>query len=203
MNEMKVTQEGNILIVENRHGLHRFELVNEVPPGYEVWNIGDNMAPGYLPLCRLCADQPFEGGRNIEEDTLKAIKIEGAEKILRATIRGKTFAEMERYARRLACVNDEKLQRSIRIYAEAVPIMKKINWNKPGWPSGEPAGTIHCYDEMTVFTDEHAKAVERRIKIRKLSTAIEEYTENLSARDIHRADFAEKFAAYLIDKGGI
>lgn len=203
MSELKVRQEGNILIVENRHGLHRFELVNEVPPGYEVWNIGDNMAPGYLPLCRLCAVQPFEGGRNIEEDTLKAIKIEGAEKILRATIRGKTFAEMERYARRLACVNDERIEHIARIYAEAVPIMKKINWNRPGWPTGEPDDTIHCYDEMTVFTDEHAKAVERRMKIRKLATVVEEYTENLSARDIHRADFAEKFAAYLIDKGGI
>lgn len=203
MSEVKVRQEGNILFVENRHGLHRFELVNEVPPGYEVWNIGDNMAPGYLPLCRLCAVQPFEGGRNIEEDTLKAIKIEGAEKILRATIRGKTFAEMKRYVLRFAGVDDEKIQHNIRIFAEAIPIMEKINWNRSGWPSGKPAVTIHGYDEKTVFTDDHAKAVERRMKIRKLATVIEEYTENLSARDIHRADFAEKFAAYLIDKGGI
>ena len=62
---------------------------------------------------------------------------------------------------------------------------------------------IHCYDEMTDFTEEHFKSVERRMKIRKLAKLIDEYTEPLSVKDFHRADFAEKFAAYLIDEGGV
>ena len=32
------------------HG-HTFELVDRVPRGYFVWNIGKNMIDGYLPLC--------------------------------------------------------------------------------------------------------------------------------------------------------
>ena len=41
---------------------YTFELVDFVPLGYEIWNIGRNMAPGYLPLCRISARQPFQGG---------------------------------------------------------------------------------------------------------------------------------------------
>lgn len=67
-------------------------------------------------------------------------------------------------------------------------------------PCGGPT-EIHCYDEMTDFTEEHFEAVNWRMKIRKLAAAIEEYTESLSVRDIHRADFADKFAAFLLDKG--
>ena len=43
-----------------------FEIVDKITLGYEVWNIGSNMAEGYLPLCRLKAVQPFPGGREID-----------------------------------------------------------------------------------------------------------------------------------------
>ena len=79
-------------------GQHEFELVDYVPHGYIVWNIGKNMIDGYLPLCRLAAVQPFPGGRSIETDTLKAIKTEGAQTILAGVgIGGDTIKEMERY----------------------------------------------------------------------------------------------------------
>jgi len=79
-------------------GKHEFELVDHVPHGYIVWNIGKNMIDGYLPLCRLAARQPFPGGRNIETDTLKAIKTEHAQTILASMgIGPKTVEEMERY----------------------------------------------------------------------------------------------------------
>ena len=65
-------------------GDHTFQVVDFVPFGYEIWNIGKNMPKDYLPLCRLSAYQPFPGGRNIEVDTLKAIKIKGAQLILDA-----------------------------------------------------------------------------------------------------------------------
>ena len=135
MNETKVTQEGNILIVENRNGIHRYELVDEVPLGYEVWNIGANMAPGYLPFCRLCATQPFEGGRNIEPDTLKAIRVDGAEKILKATHYAKTPWEMERYVKKNKGSKNKDVQYRVRLFKEALPVMNKIKW--PRWRKEE------------------------------------------------------------------
>lgn len=63
-------------------GKHIFEVVDHFPIGYEIWNIGTNMAEGYLPLCRLSSRQPFPGARNIETDTLKAIKTDGAREML-------------------------------------------------------------------------------------------------------------------------
>ena len=75
-----------------------FEIVDHVPPGYIVWNIGKNMIDGYLPLCRLAAVQPFPGGRSIETHTLKAIKTEHAQTILAAMSIGPgTVKEMETY----------------------------------------------------------------------------------------------------------
>lgn len=38
-------------------------------------------------------------------------------------------------------------------------------------------------------------------QVKKLSEIIDEYTDPLSARDIHRADFSDKFAEHLILKG--
>lgn len=40
---------------------HSFELVDRVPLGYSIWNIGENMADGYLPLCRLAAGAAISG----------------------------------------------------------------------------------------------------------------------------------------------
>lgn len=80
------------------HNDRTFELVDQIPYGYEVWNIGKNMIDGYLPLCRLSPHQPFPGGRSIETDTLKAIKVDSAQIILAAmSIGPKTVKEMERY----------------------------------------------------------------------------------------------------------
>ena len=65
---------------------YKFELVESFPRGYEIWNIGSNMPDGYLPLCRLKKNQRFEGGHEIETDTLKAIKCESAQTILKAAM---------------------------------------------------------------------------------------------------------------------
>lgn len=65
-----------------------FEVLNTVPLGYKIWNIGRNMPDGYLPFCRLKAVQPFEGAQCIETDSLKAVKTEGAQVILAAVGRG-------------------------------------------------------------------------------------------------------------------
>lgn len=102
-------------------GDHEFELVESVPYGYMVWNIGKNMVDGYLPLCRLSAVQPFPGGRSIEVETLKAIKTEGAQTILAAMgIGPSTVKEMEAY---IAKHPDEW---GVDRMKKALPLMKQI-----------------------------------------------------------------------------
>ena len=111
---------------------HEFRLVDFVPGGYEIWNIGkQHMPKGYLPLCRIAAVQPFPGGRNIEEDTLCAIKIDGADKILDAVGAGiNTPNKMETFLQRNANARPESWQytQKQRIQ-EALPIMRRIRWH--------------------------------------------------------------------------
>lgn len=59
-----------------------FRVICFLPLGYEVWNIGTNMAKGYIPLCRISTHQDFNGGRKIEVDTLCAIHYDDARNCL-------------------------------------------------------------------------------------------------------------------------
>ncbi len=109
------------------HG-NTFELVDRVPRGYFVWNIGKNMIDGYLPLCRLAFFQPFPGGRNIEVETLKAIKCEGAQTILAAIGYGpETPDQMERYIEK----HERKRNHAVEVerMKKALPLMRQIWWD--------------------------------------------------------------------------
>lgn len=110
------------------HGGDTFELVDSVPLGYEIWNIGKNMLDGYLPLCRLAWLQPFEGARRIERDTLKAIRVEGAQTILAAVGGGQnTVAAMERYIKRYRRAKPNTYAyRQVQRMKAALPFMKQI-----------------------------------------------------------------------------
>ena len=130
MNEPKVYLDGNKLISETLHNRLVFEVVDEPPLGFMVWNIGPNVIPGYLPFCRLARKQPFPGGRNIEVDTLKAMKFDGAEKILRAASSGKTVEQMEQFIEKNRTSKSGDVQHLIRIYADAIPLMKKLGIRK-------------------------------------------------------------------------
>lgn len=112
-------------------GKHTFEIVDYIPVGYHIWNIGKNMIDGYLPLCRLASRQPFPEGRSIEIDTLKAIKTDGAQIILAAVGGGQyTIEDMERYIKRY-----QNAKRGSWSYAQvqrmkkALPYMKQIKWH--------------------------------------------------------------------------
>ena len=103
-------------------GKHIFEIIDSVPPGYEIWNIGKNMIDGYLPLCRLALKQRFPGGRAIDVESLKAIKTDGAQIILAAVGYGpKTPETMERYIMKHNNYASKKMM-------AALPYMKKIKW---------------------------------------------------------------------------
>ena len=114
-----------------KSGEHVFEIVDRVPCGYTIWNIGKNMVDGYLPLCRLKAVQPFQGGREIEVDTLKAIKVDGAQIILEAVGGGQNTPEqMEAYIKRYRNTKPGTWSyKQVRSMKAALPIMRKFAWN--------------------------------------------------------------------------
>ena len=103
-------------------GRHEFELVDYVPYGYVIWNIGRNMVDGYLPLVQL-------GGRDgcqvINTSAMKAIKVDGAQIILAAVGYGVyTVDEMERYIQRYSKNKNRAL--SVERMKKALPIMRQI-----------------------------------------------------------------------------
>ncbi len=130
MRELNVDLTGNILTVSQfGYPTNVFQLVDKIPLGYMIWNIGTNMPKGYLPLCRLASRQPFEGARNIDPDTLKAIKIEGAELVLAAIGNGQnTVAEMEKF---LAKNQDPEpgtwTYEQVKRIQAALPVLRKVD----------------------------------------------------------------------------
>ncbi len=108
-------------------GQSTFELVDSVPPGYFIWNIGKKMVDGYLPLCRLKGDQPFEGGRSIEVRSLKAVRCEGAQVILRAVGYGpETPKQMERFIQEHE--GQKKHRTAVERMKAALPYMRQLRW---------------------------------------------------------------------------
>lgn len=112
------------------HNGHTFELVDHVPDGYLVWNIGKNMIDGYLPLCILASDQPFPGGRAINVNALKAIKCDGAQTILAAIGYGpETPDQMERYIEKYSREGPGGLHAlEVERMKKALPLMREIKW---------------------------------------------------------------------------
>lgn len=128
-NELHVEyRENEIVVSKLGFPTHTFTLIDHIPPGYMIWNISKSAMPeGYLPLCRLSYYQPFPGGRDIETDTLKALKVEGSGVILDAIGFGpKTPEEMERHIEKHSKEGTHTME--IERMKKALPFMKKINW---------------------------------------------------------------------------
>ena len=50
-------REDEIVVSEFGYPTYTFRLVDHIPLGYIIWNIGKHHMPeGYLPLCRLSDD---------------------------------------------------------------------------------------------------------------------------------------------------
>ncbi|WP_346938120.1 hypothetical protein [uncultured Clostridium sp.] len=103
-----------------------FELVDSVPVGYQIWNIGKNMIDGYLPLVRVGG---YDGCQVI--GIKKAIKLEGAQIILEAVKGGQnTIESMERYIKRYKNAKHGTWSyRQVERMKRALPFMYDIKWN--------------------------------------------------------------------------
>lgn len=113
------------IIVKTRYNEHTFEIVDHVPAGYQIWNIGKNMTDGYLPLCKV-----IPNSYDVEINTLKAIKIDAAQVILAAIGSGQdTIEKMERYIKRYKNARKGTYSRSqVERIKKALPYMKQIEW---------------------------------------------------------------------------
>lgn len=67
--------KGNTIISESCNNVHTFEIVNKIPLGFFVWNIGENMGHDeYIPLCEDLHPED-RNNYDVNTSTLKAIKL--------------------------------------------------------------------------------------------------------------------------------
>lgn len=132
MSELLVDfKEDEIVVSEFGYPTYTFRLVDRIPLGYIIWNIGKHHMPeGYLPLCRLSLFQPFPGGRNIEVETLRAMKFDGAHIILDAIGYGpQTPEEMEAFIKKHNAAKPRSgLYAEVRRMKRALPLMRQLRW---------------------------------------------------------------------------
>lgn len=110
------------------YGNNTFTIVNEVPNGYKIWNIGPYMLKGFVPLCRLRQDLLQNGLYVIDKKCLLTIKTEGADKIMAAIGGGcHTVALMEKFLSDNPKPKEDswEAKQILRIKA-ALPYMRKI-----------------------------------------------------------------------------
>ena len=82
-------------VIENKNPwgrVDRFEVVDEWPIGYVVWNIGREYFPheGYLPLCSVDADHI------VDLATLKALNV-GDEALCQKVLKSYDMVDYERF----------------------------------------------------------------------------------------------------------
>lgn len=110
-----------------------YEIVDHIPKGYNIWNIGSHMPDGYLPLCMLKpeSEQPFLGGQAIRTDNLKAIRCPEAQTIMAATIFGlRTVEDMERFIERYSRAKEYVWAVRVQKVKAALPAMQKLKYEE-------------------------------------------------------------------------
>lgn len=106
---------------------YTYTIVDEVPLGFQIWNIGTEHAPsGYLPLCRV-----IPGTNNIEVETLKAIRCPDAHLVMNAVRGGcNTILKMEKFLQRYKGAAESTWEyRQIQRIKTALPILKTLKWD--------------------------------------------------------------------------
>lgn len=106
------------------NGKHTFEIVDRIPKGYNIWNIG--AVEEYLPLCEPEDQEGFSYKVNV--NTLKAIKCDKAQEIMWLAVQG--INTPEKVKERLLDPDNHRYffdkNLVIRTMQEVLPIMEKI-----------------------------------------------------------------------------
>lgn len=118
---------GNKIASENQFGKDTFEIVEKIPAGFFVWNIGENMGSDeYIPLAEDLKPNDKENFE-IRRDTLKAIKLSAEEvKTLRKAagwgVTSKVAAEKALKSKRKGYISNHKREEA----AATIEIFNKI-----------------------------------------------------------------------------
>lgn len=107
---------------------NRFKIAHVIPSGYTIWNIGTKMSSGFLPICRLKQQQPFDGAREIIEESLIAIPLPEAQLILNLVSQGiNTMSKMQSYVKKFESrAKSEAVKTRIAQCKTAIEILQKI-----------------------------------------------------------------------------
>lgn len=74
----KLKMEGNKIVVDSQlceNNIHVFEIVEKIPAGFFIWNIGENMGTHeYIPLCEDLHPEDKDD-YSINPETLKAVNV--------------------------------------------------------------------------------------------------------------------------------
>lgn len=117
----------NKITSETLYNVHIFEIVDKLPSGYFVWNIGENMGSDeYIPICE---DLHPANKKNFEINTttLKAIKLNPKDvRALRSAagwgITSQREAEKALRSKRKGYISNHKR----RVAAETIEIFRRI-----------------------------------------------------------------------------
>lgn len=168
-----------------------FEVVDSITGGYQIWNIG-TFVEGYLPLCRLKQVQPFDGCTEVETDTLRAIKVDGAQVILDAIGGGQnTIESMERYVKKNSKSTKAYTMRKVEKIRKALKYMYKIDFDGTGKKVHEDEsnnlceeseeGEIHYY-KLYFYHDENKDLASAESCSYCIKTEMPEISEEVALR---------------------
>lgn len=112
------------------HNGNTYEEVKAIPRGYIIWKIGKHAPHGYIPLCKLKAIQPFKHCREIDPDTLKALKCEGAEIIMKIAgqLTKDTPKKWREYIKQNANSRNAYAREQVKRMRRALPYLEKIKF---------------------------------------------------------------------------
>ena len=126
-----MSQVTELEYIYSTDGKYRFQVVDECPLGYDVWNIPADTIRGYLPFCRLSSHQQFPGDRQVDTETLKAVRCDHAGEIIEATTMGYyTPQDIETALKKAKTGKSELLDFTIKTLETALPYMKALPWPK-------------------------------------------------------------------------
>lgn len=101
--------------------LDEFEIIDYVPTGFVIWNIGKHMVDGYIPFVRVGGYD----GCQVVEGSKKAYKFDEAQDILAITTYGiQTSEETEKYIKKR--LNKKGYEENIKKVEKAIPLFKEL-----------------------------------------------------------------------------
>ena len=101
---------------------HTFEMVDSIPYGYKIWNIGNNIEDDYLPLVQTGG---YDGCQVV--GVMKVMKVKDAQKVLSAIGWGQnTISEMETYVKRYRNSKTASTRSHVQKLKDALQVMRSI-----------------------------------------------------------------------------